>query len=74
MFPGVYEGYKEGDDPIKSDIGLSDEDNAKLRHVAMSLRDRAISHLEDDDYYMAGLYRKFHQAIEDVIGHPKYYI
>jgi len=74
MFPGIYKGYKEGDPQIKADNGLSDANTKILRDVANQCREISINNLEDDAYYIAGRYRNYHQAIEEVIGHPKYYI
>ena len=74
MWPGIYPGYKTGDSPIKADNGLSLENTKKLRDIATELRNISRIYLMDDMWNLSLRYRKFHQKIEDVIGHPKYYI
>ena len=74
MWPGIYPEYKDGDSPIKADNGLSLENTKKLRDIATELRNISRIYLMDDMWNLSLRYRKFHQKIEDVIGHPKYYI
>jgi len=74
MWPGIYPEYKDGDSPIKADNGLSLENTKKLRDIATELRNISRIYLMDDMWNLSLRYREFHQKIEDVIGHPKYYI
>ena len=74
MWPGIYPEYKNGDSPIKADNGLSLENTKKLRDIATDFRNISRIYLMDDMWNLSLRYRKFHQKIEDVIGHPKYYI
>ena len=75
MWPGIYPEYKNGDSPIKADNGLSLENTKKLRDIATELRNISYTYLMDDmETFRSLRYREFHQKIEDVIGHPKYYI
>ena len=74
MWPGIYPEYKDGDSPIKADNGLSLENTKKLRDIATELRNISRIYLMDDMWNLSLRYRKFHQKIEDVIGHPKYYL
>ena len=74
MWPGIYPEYKNGDSPIKADNGLSLENTKKLRDIATELRNISRIYLMDDMWNLSLRYREFHQKIEDVIGHPKYYI
>jgi len=74
MFPGVYEGYKEGDTQIKADNGLSLEHTLILRGVANKIRTEVYIDIEIGDYPTSRILSKLHEAIEEVIGHPKYYI
>jgi hypothetical protein len=74
MWPGIYPEYKDGDSPIKADNGLSLENTKKLRDIATDCRNISRIYLMDDMWNLSLRYREFHQKIEDVIGHPKYYI
>ena len=74
MWPGIYPGYKTGDSPIKADNGLSLENTKKLRMLSKLLRDLVFDALDYDDWSKAKHYERMLRTIEDVIGHPKYYI
>ena len=74
MFPGIYKGYKEGDTQIKADNGLSLEHTLLLRGVANKIRMEVYIDIEIGDYKMIKLLSEFYEEIEEVIGHPKYYI
>ena len=74
MFPGIYKGYKEGDPQIKADNGLSLEHTDILRGVANKIRMEVYIDIEIGDYRTINLLSKLYEPIEEVIGHPKYYI
>ena len=74
MFPGIYKDYKEGDPQIKADNGLSLEHTDILRVVANKLRMEVYIDIEMGDYRTSKILLKLHEEIEEVIGHPKYYI
>ena len=74
MFPGIYKDYKEGDPQIKADNGLSLEHTLLLRGVANKIRMEVYIDIEIGDYKTSNILSKLHEAIEEVIGHPKYYI
>ena len=74
MWPGIYPEYKDGDSPIKADNGLSLENTKKLRMLSGLLRDLVFEALDYDDWMKVKHYERMLRTIEDVIGHPKYYI
>ena len=74
MWPGMYPGYKNDDPPIKADNGLSLENTKKLRMLSEMLRQLVFDDLDYDDWKKAKHYERMLRTIEDVIGHPKYYI
>ena len=74
MWPGIYPGYKNDDPPIKADNGLSLENTKKLRMLSKLLRDLVFDALDYDDWRKVKHYERMVRTIEDVIGHPKYYI
>ena len=74
MWPGIYPEYKVGDSPIKADNGLSLENTKKLRMVSECCRDCIEDALEYDNWRKVKHYERMVRTIEDVIGHPKYYL
>ena len=74
MWPGIYPGYKTGDSPIKADNGLSLENTKKLRMVSECCRDCIEDALDHDNWRKVKHYERMLRPIEDVIGHPKYYL
>ena len=74
MFPGIYKGYKEGDTPIKADNNISAKDTATLRSAAIELRIHAEAYMNGEKYLNSRILQDLSSKIEEVIGHPKYYI
>ena len=74
MFPGIYPDYKEGALPIKAPNGLSLNNTKTLRIESNNCRMHCKFNIERDQFSLAQKFQHAYEAIEEVIGHPKYYI